>query len=100
MADHLSDRVAITIERMPDSFPSRIRGPPNVQALRDQAKQGHAKAQFELGICYASGDGVDVNNVKAAQLYGQAAEQGHPCRGAVQTCALLREWRGREGGQG
>jgi TPR repeat protein len=34
-----------------------------------------ADAQYNLGICYALGKGVKKDETKAAQLYGQAAEQ-------------------------
>jgi TPR repeat protein len=39
------------------------------------AEQGHAKAQHNLGQCYAHGLGVKVDNAKAVQLFGRAAEQ-------------------------
>jgi TPR repeat protein len=35
-----------------------------------------ARAQFGLGTCYATGEGVKMDKAKAAQLYGRAAEQG------------------------
>jgi TPR repeat protein len=36
-----------------------------------------ALAQYNLGACYNFGQGVDVDKAKAAQLFRQAAEQGH-----------------------
>jgi TPR repeat protein len=42
-------------------------------------EQGDAGSQFEPGLKYAHGDGVLVDKAKAAQLYAQAAEQGHAC---------------------
>jgi len=41
------------------------------------AEQGHAIAQFNLGICYYNGEGVAKDYVKAAEWYTKAAEQGH-----------------------
>jgi TPR repeat protein len=38
---------------------------------------GHANAQHDLGKCYSLGEGVDIDESKAARLFGQAAEQGH-----------------------
>jgi TPR repeat protein len=74
----------INSERMPDVSlcSSRTGGPlhageTRLRALHDQAKQGFALAQFELGVCYANGDGVKVDKTEGAQLYGQATEQGH-----------------------
>jgi TPR repeat protein len=40
------------------------------------AKQGHAEAQYNLGIMYYNGRGVDVNYKKAIEWYEKAAEQG------------------------
>ena len=40
------------------------------------AKQGFAKAQYNLGIMYQNGQGVDVNYKKAFEWYEKAAEQG------------------------
>jgi TPR repeat protein len=56
---------------------SRTGAPSSVtrlEALHDQAKQGHANAQLALKLCFAGGDGVHVDKAKAAQLYGRAAE--------------------------
>ncbi|MEY8687938.1 protein kinase [Bacteroides sp. AN502(2024)] len=41
------------------------------------AKKGNASAQFKLGVCYAYGEGVDKNPVKAVEWFRKAAEQGH-----------------------
>ena len=41
------------------------------------AEQGHAVAQYNLGITYENGDGVDVNYKKAYGWYEKAAEQGN-----------------------
>ena len=42
------------------------------------AEQGDAEAQFNLGVCYDVGDGVQKDPQKAADWYFKAAEQGHP----------------------
>jgi TPR repeat protein len=41
------------------------------------AEHSHADAQYNLGVCYATGKGVEKDEAKAAQLYGQAAKQSH-----------------------
>ena len=41
------------------------------------AEQGHAEAQFNLGICYEDGDGVPWSYIEAVKWYTKAAEQGH-----------------------
>ncbi|MBE6293239.1 MAG: tetratricopeptide repeat protein [Bacteroidales bacterium] len=43
----------------------------------EAAEQGHAKAQYNLGVCYYNGDGVQQSYVKAAKWYRKAAEQGN-----------------------
>lgn len=51
--------------------------PQSIEQLRAAADEGEAKAQFELGKAYDSGDGVlpDINT--ALEWYRKAAEQGH-----------------------
>ena len=40
------------------------------------AEQGHTGAQYNLGVCYSNGDGVEKNCVEAMKWYRKAAEQG------------------------
>jgi TPR repeat protein len=50
-----------------------------VTALREWrplAEQGHAKAQFNLGVMYGDGEGIQQDYGQAAQWYRRAAEQG------------------------
>ena len=50
------------------------------QAVRWYAKaaaQGNARAQFNLGVCYENGNGVECDMDMAAALYTAAAEQGN-----------------------
>lgn len=46
------------------------------------AAEGHAGAQFGMGLMYANGFGVDFDNAKALEWYTAAADQGH---GEAQT---------------
>ena len=41
------------------------------------AEQGDANGQFGLGLLYANGWGVDLNDDEALKWYGLAADQGH-----------------------
>lgn len=41
------------------------------------AEQGYAKAQYNLGVCYEFGLGVEKNEAEAVKWYQKAVEQGH-----------------------
>jgi uncharacterized protein len=49
----------------------------DIQTLIKNAEGGNPKAQFNLGVAYAKGEGVQQNYVEAAKWYRMAAEQGH-----------------------
>src|SRR6185312_572564 len=40
------------------------------------AEQGHDSTQYNLGVCYEYGTGVEKDEQKAVELYKKAAEQG------------------------
>ena len=40
------------------------------------ADQGHADAQYSLGVSYETGKGVAEDNAEAVKWYQRAAEQG------------------------
>ena len=42
-----------------------------------EANAGSASAQYNLGGCYANGDGVVKDSAKAVEWFRKAAEQGH-----------------------
>lgn len=42
------------------------------------AEAGQVDSQFGMGLLYANGFGVDMNDELALKWYGLAAEQGHP----------------------
>jgi len=42
-----------------------------------QLSAGHTDAQFNLGVCYANGDGVNKDAEQAVSWYRRAAESGH-----------------------
>ena len=57
-----------------DSFPDPGGAAP---WYRKAADQGHAKAQYSLGVLYDRGDGVSQDLVQAAIWYRKAADRGH-----------------------
>ena len=76
------------------------------------AKQGHAGAQYHLGLLYANGQGVTKDDVQARQWYEKAAVQGHAeaqvnlgslydyGRGIPQDFKLAAKWYRRSADQG
>ena len=48
-----------------------------VKLYEKAAAQEHAKAQYNLGNCYAKGQGIAQDYEKAAEWYKKAADQGH-----------------------
>ena len=49
---------------------------PDIAALTAKAESGDAKAEFDLGQCYASSHGVPQDQSEAARWFRKAAEQG------------------------
>ena len=45
--------------------------------FRRAAGQGNASAQFNLGVAYDNGNGVQEDDAEAAAWYRRAAKQGH-----------------------
>ena len=41
------------------------------------AEQGHAEAQYNLGVMYVNGDHVVQDDVEAVKWFNKAAEQGY-----------------------
>src|ERR1700693_5859863 len=48
----------------------------DVSSLRQQVRDGDAKAQYKLGLSYMTGSGVTRDYEKALDLYNKAAKQG------------------------
>ena len=64
----------------------------NATALREWrplAEQGHAAAQYNLGLMYDNGEGVAQDDGKAVKWYRLAAEQGQGEEGAASVSAPL-----------
>jgi len=44
---------------------------------RKAADQGHADAQYNIGVCYDHGTGVEQSSATALEWWRKAAAQGH-----------------------
>ena len=49
----------------------------NIAETKKAAEQGVAKAQYNLALCYAKGNGVAKDKAEAVKWFRKAAEQGH-----------------------
>jgi len=50
---------------------------PELDELRALAEQGDAGAQVNLGVLYANGEGVPLDDAESVRWYRLAADQGH-----------------------
>lgn len=57
------------------------------------AEQGHATAQFNLGLMYAQGEGVPQDSREGVAWIRRAAEQGED-RALAMRVAIKNTWRG------
>ncbi len=64
-----------------------------LDVVREQASQGEASAQLELGTMYETGSGVRKDFAKAMKWYAKAAEQG-VADAQIKLAAMYREGRG------
>ena len=48
-----------------------------IGCFQEAAELGHAAAQYELGVAYSLGLGIEQNNEESMKWYRKAAEQGH-----------------------
>jgi len=48
----------------------------SIDSLRKKAEAGDAKSQYNLGVCYANGEGVEKDVTEAAKWFRKAADQG------------------------
>ena len=55
---------------------SQEQNPVPIAEIRRLAEQGHAGAQFSLGVMYDEGRGVSQNDAEAVRWYQLAADQG------------------------
>jgi TPR repeat protein len=49
-----------------------------IAQLQREAQEGDSDAQYELAYLYENGLGVPKDEIRALDLYRQAADQGHP----------------------
>jgi len=73
-----------------------VKGLPRMQSRQCrgtavQLRQATQHAQFNLGMCYANGDGVAKDAEQAVSWYRRAAEAGHT-DAQFNLGVLLRTW--------
>ena len=51
--------------------------PANIEEWKKSAEQGDAEAQYELGMAYYFGQGVEQDDKQAIEWYTKSAEQGN-----------------------
>ncbi|MBR6068539.1 MAG: SEL1-like repeat protein [Bacteroidales bacterium] len=49
----------------------------DIESLMDVAEQGDAVAQYNLGVCYRDGKGIQQDYIKAFDWFKKSAEQGY-----------------------
>ena len=55
----------------------------DVEETRKKAERGHDRAQYKLGVMYATGEGVPEDHREAVKWFRKAAEQGNPRRNST-----------------
>ena len=64
-----------------------------IEDIRKAAEEGDARAQGNLGVCYAKGEGVPQDYSEAVKWYRKAAEQGN----ALAQCLLALCYENADG---
>ena len=65
----------------------------DIQEIRKSAEQGNAQAQYNLGVCYAKGNGVTKDYAEAVKWFRKAAVQGHQnAKKVLQRLGLGETW--------
>ena len=72
------------------------RGLAPASQLLDLAEQGDGEAQFQLGLLYASGEGVEEDDAEAARWLRLAEEQGHG-KAQVELFRRATRWEAEQG---
>ena len=101
-----------TLRAQPNAGNATPGGPDVLTQTRKEAEQGHAQAQYSLGLRYAKGEGVAQDYAEALKWYRMAAEQGlarAQCnlgvlydqgRGTAQNYAEAMQWFRKAAEQG
>lgn len=55
----------------------------NISELKNKAEQGNAEAQYNLGICYDNGYGIEKNIEEAVKWYRKAVSKAMPKRNII-----------------
>ena len=73
----LGQVMTVTVNQ--DAFsvcPSDVASKRAIECYKLAVDQGHADAQFNLGVMYVNGDGIEQSYSKARELWTKAAAQG------------------------
>jgi TPR repeat protein len=68
---------ATSAEKLSALVTTNNSAPPSFNEIKVRAEHGDAKAQFDLGIAFAKGDGVAEDYVEAVKWFRKAAEQNN-----------------------
>jgi hypothetical protein len=71
------DNTGQSSEARPKGKQAELSATPTAELYQKAADQGHAEAQYNLGMLYERGDGVPMVLSVATELYQKAADQGH-----------------------
>ena len=58
-----------------------------IQQLKQQANQGDARAQYEMALCYYTGESTEKCYGQAVYWFKKAADQGHAGAHYFRACA-------------
>ena len=70
-------KILLALVSISISLPCFGSTPEEIKETHLQAEQGHANAQFNLGLMYSNGEGVPEDDAEAVKWYRKAAEQGY-----------------------
>jgi TPR repeat protein len=70
-------KILLALVSISISLPCFGSTPEEIKETHLQAEQGHANAQFNLGLMYSNGEGVPEDDAEAVKWSRKAAEQGH-----------------------
>ena len=73
----LFDRITRAVSVCAVAATLLLAGCSTVEMQRASAEKGNAEAQYNLGVYYMNGDGVEQDYGQAMQWYLKAAEQGY-----------------------
>jgi hypothetical protein len=74
--EHTAESASEQHARQQQAPPATANKPDGISSLNADAEKGVSSRQFQLGLCYENGSGVEQDYGKAADWYRKAAEKG------------------------